>query len=288
MLAAAFVDGVPEPDRARWQACDLEPLLERVVATARDACPGVSVDERTFVRYLGERAGDATEAWLLELPAGDLYLACGCAIGNTAALALLEQRHVPAIEAIVRSKLTATLADEALQRVREHLFVGADAHIRDYSGRGELGKWLAITAVRAGLRILRETRREVAADDGDLGHLVDTSGDAELQHLRARYREDFKLAFADAFAELAARDRNLLRASVLDGKGIDAIGELHGIHRSTASRWLAAAREELIKRTKAALRARLQISPAEVESILKVLADQVDVTLEGLLRATRS
>lgn len=287
MLQDAFLAGVPEAERAGWQVGDLEDALARIVATARAACPGVAVDERTFVHYLGERAAGTPAEWLVELPAGDLYLACGCASGSAAAIALLEQRYFPAIEAIVRGKLSATLADEALQRMREHLFVGAHAHIRDYSGRGELGKWLTITAVRAGLRVVREQRREVAPDDGELDELVDTGGDVELAHLRARYRADFKLAFADAFAELTARERNLLRRNVLDGLGIDAIAELHGIHRSTASRWLTAARDDLIKKTRAALRARLRISPTEVESIFKVLADQVDVTLEGLLRETR-
>jgi len=286
VLREAFLDGVPEAERARWDTGDLEATLATVVTTARTACPGVVVADTTFVRYVGERTGAET-SWLLELPAGDLYLACACAAGDAAAIALLEQRYFPAIEAIVRGKLSATLADEALQRLREHLFVG-DAHIRDYAGRGDLGKWLTITAVRAGLRIVRETKREVVADDGELGDLVDTSNEPELALLRAQYREDFKLAFADAFAQLAVRDRNLLRNSVLDRMGIDAIAELHAIHRSTASRWLTAARDDLIKKTKAALRAKLRISPTEVESILKVLADQVDVTLEGLLRETRT
>jgi len=287
VLQDDFIAALPEAERAGWQVGDLEDQLTRIVATARAACPGVVLDERTFVHYLGERAAGTGAEWLVELPAGDLYLACACAAGNPAAIALLEQRYFPAVEAIVRGKLSATLADEALQRVREHLLVGPGAHIRDYAGRGELGKWLTITAVRAGLRVIREQRREVAPDDGELDALVDSGGDVELAHLRARYSADFKLAFADAFAELTARERNLLRHNVLDGLGIDAIAELHGIHRSTASRWLTAARDDLIKRTKAALRARLRISPTEVESILKVLADQVDVTLEGLLRETR-
>ena len=287
MLRDAFLVGVPEAERASWDAIEgLAAQLEGVVARARNECPNIAIPDAVFVRYLGERAG-ADPSWLLELPAGDLYLACACAAGDAAAIALLEQRYFPAIEAIVRGKLSATLADEALQRLREHLFVG-DAHIRDYAGRGDLGKWLTITAVRAGLRIVRETKREVVADDGELGDLVDTSNEPELALLRAQYREDFKLAFADAFAQLAVRDRNLLRNSVLDRMGIDAIAELHAIHRSTASRWLTAARDDLIKKTKAALRAKLRISPTEVESILKVLADQVDVTLEGLLRETRT
>jgi len=286
MLAPEFLDALPRDERARWESDDLETLLERVVEEARAELPAIQLTDATFVRYLAARAAGAPTSWLLDLPAADLYLACACASGDSAAIAALEKRYFAPIEGIVRGKLDDTRAAEAMQRMREHLFVGERPHILDYSGRGELGKWLTITAVRAGLRVVRETKREYSLDDGAAGELVDAS-DVELAHLRTRYQPEFKQAFADAFAQLETRDRNLLRHSVLDGHGVDRIAELYAIHRSTASRWLAAARADLIKRTKAALRARLQVTPTELESILRVMAEQVDVTLEGILRQTR-
>lgn len=286
MLAAAFLDALPVEERPRWESGDLQTLLERIVEEARAELPDIQLTDTNFMRYLAERAAGASTSWLLDLPPADLYLACACATGSSAAIIELESRYFPAVEGIVRGKLDSTRAAEAMQRVREHLFVGERPHILDYSGRGDLGKWLTITAVRAGLRVVREAKRDTALDDHTLGELVDAS-DVELAHLRTRYEPEFKQAFADAFAQLEARDRNLLRHSVLDGHGVDRIAELYGIHRSTASRWLAAARADVIKRTKAALRARLQVSPSELESILRVLAEQVDVTLEGILRHTR-
>ena len=284
MLGTHFLDAVPPQERERWQTIDLEGVLASIVATARRDRDDIAIDEFLFSRFLGERAAGADTRWLLELPAEDLLLAFAAGHGDGRAVAIIESRYFPTIEAIVRGKLNATLATEAMQRVREHLFVGDAPHILDYAGRGELAKWLTITAVRAGLRVVREAKRDTAFDEQNLDALVDTSTDVELAHLRARYQAEFKLAFADAFAALEARERNLLRHSVLDGHGVDRIGELYGVHKSTASRWLASARENLVKGTKLALRKRLQISPTEVESILRVLADQIDVTIEKILR----
>jgi len=284
MLADHFLRAVPVDEREHWQVVDLEGVLASIVATARHDCDEIEVADLSFMRFLGERAAGVDASWLLELPAEDLLLACAAGAGDATAISIIETRYFPTIESIVRGKLDPTVASEAMQRVREHLFVGERPHILDYAGRGELAKWLTITAVRAGLRIVREAKREIAIDEPNLDAFVDASTDIELAHLRARYRPELKLAFADAFAALEARERNLLRHSVLDGHGVDRIGELYGIHRSTASRWLASARENLVKGTKTALRKRLQISPTEVESILRVLADQIDVTIETILR----
>jgi RNA polymerase sigma-70 factor (ECF subfamily) len=287
MLRDAFLSAIPPADRARWENSDLETLLQRILDAGREDCPTIEVAAPMFMTFLGERACQLEPAWLLELPASDLYLACACGTGSSEAIAELERRYFPTIEGIVRAKLTPTLAEEAMQRVREHLFVGEQPRILDYAGRGELGKWLTITAVRAGLRIIRESKRETALDDHELGALVDTSTDIELAHLRTKYQAEFKLAFAEAFAQLEPRERNLLRQNVLDGLGVERIAELYAVHKSTVSRWLTHAREQLIKRTKTLLRSQLQVSPEEIESIFRMLAGDLDVTLEGILRATR-
>jgi len=288
----SFLAPMTEPERSRWEASpDLEPQLDRIVATVRNSGTDVALPVEEFLRFVGERATGLATQWLLELPAIDLYLACACGRGDAAAITAVEARYFPAVAAILREKLGgAALVDEAMQRMREHLFVAkADARPRilDYRGRGALSKWLTITAMRAGLRAVRETKRETGLQDVQLGRIVDAAGDVELVHLRQRYEPEFKQAFAEAFAELSSRERNLLRNNVLDGLGVEAIAELHNVNKSTVSRWLSRARTQLTKQTRAILRTRLRITASEAESILRLLADQHELTLQTVLRATK-
>ena len=291
-LVESFLAPMTEAERSRWESSpELAERLDHIATTARSGCGEIVLAADTFMRFLGEKAAGLSPQWLVELPAVDLYLACACGRGDAAAIAVVEKTYFPGIAAIVRGKLgTPSLADEAMQRMREHLFVASaerPAHILDYGGRGALGKWLAITAVRAGLRTIRETRRETELDDAQLGRIVDGAGDIELAHLRDRYEPEFKQAFAEAFAALSARERNLLRHSVLDALGVEAIADLHNVNKSTVSRWLTRAREQLMKDTRVALRKRLRITATEAESILRLLADQADLSLQTILRATK-
>lgn len=288
----SFLAPMTLSERSRWEASpELEQRLDRIVTTVRNACTDIALPIEEFLRFVGERARGLDPQWLLELPAIDLFLAYACGRGDAAAIAAVETRYFPGVEAIVRDKLGASaLADEAMQRMREHLFVGkADAppHILDYGGRGALSKWLTITAVRAGLRAVRETKRETGLEDVQLGRIVDAAADVELAHLRKRYEPEFKQAFAEAFAMLSSRERNLLRNNVLDGLGVEAIADLHNVNKSTVSRWLARARAHLTKQTRAILRTRLRITASEAESILRLLADQHELTLQTVLRATK-
>jgi len=86
-----------------------------------------------------------------------------------------------------------------------------------------------------------------------------------------------------ALAALPEQPRALLRYSVVDGWTVDRIGALYGIHRATAARRVAAAREELGALIRAELAARLAISVDEVDSIVRLVQSRVDVSLERLL-----
>jgi RNA polymerase sigma-70 factor (ECF subfamily) len=112
--------------------------------------------------------------------------------------------------------------------------------------------------------------------------LVDNA-DLELDFLKAEYREQFKQAFAKAVRELPARDRNLLRQSVVHSLTIDQLGALYHVDRSTAARWLARAREQLFKTTRANLLAMLHIDQGEFESIMNLIRSRLDVSLHRLL-----
>src|SRR5262249_73156 len=141
--------------------------------------------------------------------------------------------------------------------------------IAGYRGRGDLRAWLRVAATRVALGLLRARRRD--ADDGELTSLAAPDASPELALLRRRYTTEANAALRGALAELGVRERNLLRQHFVDGLGIDALGRLYGVHRSTAARWLERAKARFEQRTRALLIAQLGVSADTATSILAML-----------------
>ena len=98
------------------------------------------------------------------------------------------------------------------------------------------------------------------------------------------YRAEFSASFQAALAALSARQRNFLRLKYLDGLGIDQLGALYGVHRSTAARWVVGAQEELLDGTRQRLTERLRLTRSQLDSVLRLISSQLDVSLSRLLR----
>jgi RNA polymerase sigma-70 factor, ECF subfamily len=266
--AEAAVTRALEAGRAAWP--EVEVAAERLAARLADelAAPG------------GERHHDA-----------DLYLATALAAGDAAALRVFEARLVPEIDvALARLRLPAGAADEVKQAMRVDLLVG-DARaprIADYAGRGELAAWLRVTATRAALKLLRRTRREETLDDVLLEHWPDATPDPEHRHMTTSYVRELKAALGEALAALEVRQRNVLRQHVLDDLSIDELALLYRVHRATCARWLADARAELARTTRKRLVARLGARADEVESILRYLDSDLELSISRILRQTAS
>src|SRR5262249_26188240 len=123
-----------------------------------------------------------------------LYLACAAADGQQAAIALIEQRCFDRAAAALRS--VGAVGDEALQRVREHLFVaraGRAPRIADYAGRGDLASWIRTTAMREAFHLLAPSR-EVPIDDQKLGGYALPAADPAVELMKRRYGPSFKQA----------------------------------------------------------------------------------------------
>ncbi len=58
------------------------------------------------------------------------------------------------------------------------------------------------------------------------------------------------------------------------------IGAVYGVHGATAARWIAAARETLVRTIRTTFAERLQISKQELESVLRLIESTAQVTLE--------
>ncbi|MBA3464592.1 MAG: hypothetical protein H0T46_31965 [Deltaproteobacteria bacterium] len=278
-LAAAFSARLPADLRARVDASELAALLAR----ARDEVPAVALDPLAFIAHVAERVTFDVHGRprVASLHAGDLWIAFGCAVGDRAAIAAFERRFGPEIKQALERSFERALAEDAELKLREKLFLvaGDDTpRLASYAGRGALAGWLRAAAVRTAIDLMR-ARREIAADPAAFGDLA--AVDPLLAQLKQRYRDQFRISFAAAAAQLADRERALLRYRFVDDLSIDEIGVIYSVHRATVARWIAAIRESLFETTRAHLMASLDISDSEVDSVLRLIDSQLDVSLSG-------
>ena len=147
-------------------------------------------------------------------------------------------------------------------------------------GRGDLRRWVRSVAVRTCLNELRKGKREILVDDDHLiaQHAI-AADDPEVEYMKRTYAAEFKAAFADALAQLGAREQTLLRYHHVDGLNIDEIGAIYRVHRVTAFRWLEKAKNQLVQRTLELLRARLKLTPPELDSVLRMIRSQIHLSL---------
>lgn len=263
----------------------LEATLAHLYETARRAYPEVTVARSTFAAELTRRLhGHATAEQLTRLRVDHVYLAIACVAGDDAAIRRFERDFLDDLDTRLRARREQI--DEVRGHLRRVLFVdepGRTASLAAYSGRGDLGSFVRVIATRELGRILDKGRREVGVGDDAVLDLLSPMDDPELDYLRDRYRADVDAAMRVAIATLGAESRALLRYSLVDGWNVDRIGALYGIHRATAARRVAAAREELGAAIRRELAARLAITVDDVDSIVRLVQSRIDVSLERLL-----
>jgi RNA polymerase sigma-70 factor, ECF subfamily len=159
-----------------------------------------------------------------------------------------------------------------------HALLVADSEpprIIRFAGRGDMRRWVRVMAVRDALALTRASRR-VTGDEA-LEDAVATDDNPEVQYLKRRYRDEFATAFGQAVERLSHRDRLLLRQHFLDGVTVGRLAELHRVHRATATRWLDDARTAVLTATREILMARLDVAPAELDSIMRLIGSQLAV-----------
>jgi RNA polymerase sigma-70 factor (ECF subfamily) len=264
----------------------LELTLTALLASARDAWPGVDVAPHTFLPHLAERLspeGQLDER-LARAHVTDLYLACACASGDKAALELFEERFLRhAGDAIARIDGTPAFVDEVRQQLRDRLLVGPAPRIADYAGSGALDGWVKVAGMRVALNLRRSTQAKERAERV-LALELPVGDDPELEIIKQQYSGAVAGALSDALALLSADERQLLRLHYVDGLNLDKIGALHNVNKSTVSRWLATARLRVLEEAKRVLVTRLQITDATLHSLLRVVRDDLELSLSGLLR----
>jgi RNA polymerase sigma-70 factor (ECF subfamily) len=266
-----------------WRELRLRNEIEDAILNARAAWPGVTVSNDVFFCYVRDRL----PADLKGTHLSDLYLACACAQKDLSAIALFQKHFLSELRrTLSHLRPTDEFAKDVRQVLMEHWFVpdrNGSMRISQYTGRGPLKRWVRAVALATALNLQRKGRQEVPADEV---HLLEAAGlvdGSELAFLRARYRGELEAALTSALTALSPRDRNVLRLHYLSGMTYEQVGAIYRVHRGTVARWLASSRQAILQQLSQSLTSRLGVSQSQLQSLLRDVRSQLDISLTRLL-----
>jgi RNA polymerase sigma-70 factor (ECF subfamily) len=287
--AAAFLAHL-DPDRRVEVAAisDLEQLLATQLTTGEAEWPTLALEHTLYLRHLAdklrERSDELADRVIRTMPAADLYLAAGCTSGLPAAIAAFQATILPVVRpALAKLGLSDAIIEETEQRTSIMILVGDPDRpaIARYGGRGTLKSWVRSIAVRTGRRLAGKSE----GVGGDTEHVDLTAlgvHDPELALLRERYREQAHAALLASVAALTERQRNVLRQYYLDNLTIDQLAALYRVDRATTARWVIAARTDVLSGVRTHLAAALGADTEEIDSILRLVRSQLELSLRHL------
>lgn len=260
---------------------------------ARERWPRVRLSEESYVRHVAAQvdpsAPDLVQA-LASLNLPDLYLACACIDGQEQALLAFDSEMLGQVPAFVaRFRLSPAQVEDLRQGLRARLLFGAAAdgqkQLVQYRGQGALKSWIRVTAVRAALSLLRdkdETLQQLDSGDRLLDRMAEKESPEQL-YLRTRYKADYEEAVRTSFSMLTDEQRSVLQLYYVEGLNTRQIAQLFRVNATTASRWVAAARETIAQETRRLLRERLRVTDGELASIYRAIASQLALSIRSAL-----
>jgi RNA polymerase sigma-70 factor (ECF subfamily) len=238
---------------------------------------------------VAERARRIDDSAAVRDHLGELCLAWACLAGDPAAQRAIDGLiQTEARRAVTELRQPAHLADEVHQELGQRLLVaapgGSEPRLATYAGQSALGRWLGVAAMRVAINLRRRERPQVALDE--VADVAAAIVPPDLAAIRDRYRDDVAAAVRAAFEALdSPRDRNLLRLHYLERIALDRLGAMFGVHASTVSRWLSALRETIVEDARNRLAERLGLANhvADLDSVIRLLRSELDLTLSRIL-----
>lgn len=263
---------------------DVEAWLSR----GARAFPSVRVDQEIAARYVAARSsgGDVTS---LDGEAGEeVYLLAALSARAPGADAAFEARYFAPIQ-VGAVRVAADALDEAKQRARAKLLVpDADGRMKveAYGGQGKLAGLVRVVVTREAISMARSDAKEQPADEA-LADRAAEAWDPGVEALEGRARVAFREAFERAVTtRLTPRERTLLRLHLIGGVTLEKLAAMHGVHRATVVRWLAAARATILSETKKGISDAMQLHGTELESLMQAIESRLDVSVERMLATT--
>ena len=271
---------------------EFDAALQDVVGAAQRAWPTFRIPFDVFAAYVRERLPADVPAivGLRRMHVPDLYLACACGHGDAEAIAAFDKRCLGHLDrALGKMGIDRDVIAEVKQIIRSQVLVGdrARAEIVDFCGRGDLRGWIRVMAVRHAFRHNSRARREMAVENDELIQRMVAPENPELDYAKGFYRQQFKRAFEDALQALPDREQTLLRQHYIDGSTLEELATLYRVHRSTAARLLSRARTMVLEATRDRLISQLEVPSQDLDSILRMIWSQIEITLRGLRRGRK-
>jgi RNA polymerase sigma-70 factor (ECF subfamily) len=284
-----------ELERGRTEAAEpqaasevLDSTLLDIINEAQQTYPTIMLPRDVFAAYLGDRLPAEVPPLraLRQMYTADLYLACACARGDVLAFAAFDDRCLRQLDrALLRMGIDAAAIADVKQDIRSRVLIGdgRPPQIVDFAGYGDLRGWVRVMAIRRALQRQGRAHRELPLEDDRLAdQLVGSS--PESDYAKRIYRQEFNGAFERALQELPDRERTLLSQHYIDGLTIDELGTLYRVHRSTAARLVDRARFLVLEATRAQMMSRLDVQSQDLDSIIRMIRSQIEISLDGLRR----
>ena len=285
--------GTSRPGLRQQPGDDL--IIGASLADAAEAWPRVAISEIELSASLTERLPEDGEL-VTELDAlhfTDLFLSAAIEAGKEPAVAAFAELAGPVLREAIRTvRGAANISDELNSRVmirvvgpRENAERSLRPAIHTFRGRSSLRSWLRVVAIRDALKLVNSTSRRAQKDQEMLCTLLTPDVGPDMLYMKELYRDTVRNAFATALRELDNKERTLITQHVLDGLTFDQMAPLYGVGRSTIGRRLAAAREKLATLTRREVSTRLEMSNTDIDSVIRLVESQLDITLGPLRNA---
>lgn len=216
----------------------------------------------------------------------DEYLRVACLARAVGAIGTLEANYIRPLRALLEKRYgDADLADEAVQQLRQKLLVGPEPRLTSYQSTGHLRAWLQVVTIRLCQDLLRQ-RNVRWARESPLAEDPPGSCGMDKRLEKRELDELFIAALREVIRQLPTRERHALRMHVLAGWNVSQIGECLEVHRSSAARWIAAAKERLGESVRALLRERLDLSARELDHLFDLFSTQLELRLSQVFNTT--
>lgn len=220
----------------------------------------------------------------------DFYIALACGRGDAVAIQRFGEHFAGVVDGVRRRfGARAPTREETLADLHERLFApreGAPPRILEYGGEAELRTWLKVVTTRLLLNRLAARKPEDAFEDSVLENLGVTWEGPERLLQREEARAQFRASFRKAVRALAARDRQILRLAFAEGLTIDDLGELFGVHRTTAFRRLQQASDRLAAALRKIVREDLGMSEQQYERWCESLRSGLEISIQRYFEET--